>query len=631
MDPKEKLIKEFQRNPDRYWKVKLFDDLGFDRKKCTNCGKFFWTCTKQIVCNDSSCRNYDFIGNPPTKSKFDYFETWNLIRKFFGKNDHAWINRYPVICRWLPDLNFVIAGIVDFMRVENGNSLFSLPANPLILLQPCLRFNDIINTGINGRSYTEFEMIQQTSSFDGKNGYWKDRCMELDYEMLTKVFGIPKQEIVFIEDVWVGPKAFGSSLEYHVQGLELGNAVFTEFEGTIESHRQMRNKIIDMGAGLNRFAWISNGTPTSYDVVFGDVTDKIKNKVGFSGNKDFFAKYSKLSGKINFGESNFEREREKVASDLKISLDQLEKNILPYQALYSIADHTRSLVFAISDSGIPSNVGGGHNLRVILRRALAFIERFKWDLNLEEVANWHIDYLKKMFPDLDEKREEISKILKVEESRYNSTKARASKIVEALTKQKIKPTYDELKTFYQSEGITPDQLISAGLEIKVPAEFYQKITEREGQHKKVEQNQEIDVRGLPETKKLYYQKPWIFKFTAKVIKVIDGNLVVLDQTAFYPTGGGQVHDKGTIDGSEVLEVQKIGNIIVHRVDKPVSGVVECAIDKLRREKVSKHHTATHIINAAARKVLGFHVWQNSAFKDENAIRLAARLEDARHG
>src|SRR5439155_1158629 len=147
--------------------------------------------------------------------------------------------------------------------------------------------------------------------------------------------------------------------------------------------------------------------------------------------------------------------------------------------------------------------------------------------------------LKKMFPDLDEKRDEISKILKVEESRYNSTKARASKIVEALTKQKIKPTYDELKTFYQSEGITPDQLISAGLEIKVPAEFY----------------------------------------------------------------------------------QKIGNIIVHRVDKPVSGVVECAIDKLRREKVSKHHTATHIINAAARKVLGFHVWQNSAFKDENEAHL----------
>ena len=82
MDAKEKLIKEFQRNPNRYWKVKLFDDLGFDRKKCTNCGKFFWTTTEQKICNQPSCRNYDFIGNPPTKLKLDYFETWKEIKNF---------------------------------------------------------------------------------------------------------------------------------------------------------------------------------------------------------------------------------------------------------------------------------------------------------------------------------------------------------------------------------------------------------------------------------------------------------------------------------------------------------------------------------------------------------------------
>src|SRR5438445_3726178 len=204
MEPKEKIIQEFQKNPDRYWKVKLFDEKGFERKKCRNCGKFFWTITKQTICNDATCRNYDFIGNPPTKSKFDYFETWSEIKKFFVRSDHTWINRYPIICKWLPDLNFVIAGIVDFLRVENGNVNFNLPANPLILLQPCLRFNDIANTGLNGKSNTLFGMVQQTSSYDGKTGYWKDECIDLDFQLLTKVFRIPEKEIVFIEDVWVG-------------------------------------------------------------------------------------------------------------------------------------------------------------------------------------------------------------------------------------------------------------------------------------------------------------------------------------------------------------------------------------------------------------------------------------------
>ena len=135
--------------------------------------------------------------------------------------------------------------------------VFELPSNPLLVPQIDLRFNDIENVGLTGRHYTGFCMIGQTCNADADGGYWKDRCIELDYELLTSRLGIQSHEIVFVEDVWLGAGAFGYSLEYYVNGLELGNAVFTEFEGNENSHHVMDNKIIDMGAGLERLSWIT--------------------------------------------------------------------------------------------------------------------------------------------------------------------------------------------------------------------------------------------------------------------------------------------------------------------------------------------------------------------------------------
>ena len=154
MANKSDLMQHLQKDYKRYWHVKLFDELGFKRRQCTNCRKFFWTLTEKKACNDATCRQYDFIGNPPAKKPLDYIETWKAIEKFFVKNNHTSIEPYPVVCRWIPNLYFTIAGIVDFLRVDNGNVSFDLPANPLILTQPCLRFNDVVNTGINGKSYT---------------------------------------------------------------------------------------------------------------------------------------------------------------------------------------------------------------------------------------------------------------------------------------------------------------------------------------------------------------------------------------------------------------------------------------------------------------------------------------------
>jgi len=615
MAEKQELISEFQKNPEKHWKVKLFDEMGFRRRQCKSCGKFFWSMKEQETCNDGTCRTYDFIGKPLTKKPLNYFETSKVIQKFFVDRNHALLKRYPTVCRWYP-LYFTIAGIVNFYRVdENGNLDWEFPANPSFLIQPCLRFNDIPNVGLNSKSFTCFGMVQQTSLFDGKKGYWKDKCIELDFELLTKVFGIKPEEINFIEDAWIGYGAFGSSLEYHVQGIELGNAVFTEFAGTLANYREMKNKIIDMGAGHERFAWITQGTPTSYDAVFGPVIEKIKKNCGIKYDKNFFLKYAKISGRVNLDEySDLKIVLSKVAKQLGVSPEQLEKNIQPLQALYSIADHTKALVFAIADGGLPSNVAGGYNLRVILRRALSFIDKFGWNLKIGDVADWHIDYLKKAFPELDEHRDEINAILKVEENRYKNTKERTFRIVQSFTGRK--PTEEELITLYDSEGITPEQL-----EVEAPSDFYARVTERHLIEKPEEEKIVLGVSALPKTKILYYDD--VLNFKAKVLKV-SGNFVVLNQTAFYPTSGGQEHDTGFISNCRVIDVIKLHSVIVHQLEYcnlKEGQSVDCQVDKKRREILERHHDAIHFISGATRKVLGSHIHQHGAEKTEDKARI----------
>ncbi|MFQ5921073.1 MAG: alanine--tRNA ligase-related protein, partial [Nitrososphaerales archaeon] len=273
MGEKEELVARFSSEPDKYYRVELFDKAGFSRSRCTNCGSYFWSLESRERCANCDTA-HTFIGDPPTSKRLDYTNTWKAVEDFFVKNGHAGVKRYPVVCRWREDLFFTVASIVDFQRVIGGKVVFELPANPLIVPQMCLRFNDIENVGVSGKHYTSFCMIGQHSiSNGGDQGYWKDRCIDLDYRMLTEVLGIKKEEILFQEDVWLGYGAFGYSLEYFVRGLELGNAVFTEFEGSPKEHRTMKERVVDMGAGLERFSWITMGTPTSYDCTFGPVVD----------------------------------------------------------------------------------------------------------------------------------------------------------------------------------------------------------------------------------------------------------------------------------------------------------------------------------------------------------------------
>ena len=244
---KESLKKEFSQKWKEYYKVSLFEEKGFIRKSCSKCKRNFWTLdTEKTVCEDASCSNYSFIGNSPTKTKLNYIEMWKEFEKFFAKNGHTSIPRYPVIDRWRQDLFFTIASIQDFQRLENGNMTFVYPANPLIVPQMCLRFPDIENVGLTGRHLTSFIMPGQHAFGYPKEGYFKDRCLQLSFEFLNKVLGIPPEEITYMEDVWAMPdlSAFGPCIEPFSRGLEVGNHVFMEFQKSGNSFKPLPIKKI---------------------------------------------------------------------------------------------------------------------------------------------------------------------------------------------------------------------------------------------------------------------------------------------------------------------------------------------------------------------------------------------------
>jgi len=617
MDKKE-ILSKFSTDPERYYKVKLFENEGFMRKSCTICKRFYWTIDEnRINCPDHSDDTYSFIGNPPTKKRFDYTQAWKEVESFFQKNGHTSVSRYPVVCRWRDDLYFTIASIVDFQRVMGSKVVFEFPANPLVVPQTCLRFKDLENVGVTGRHFSSFCMIGQ-HSIPNSQGYWKDECVDLDYRLVTEQFGVDKKEVVFVEDVWEGGGSFGSSLEFFVNGLELGNAVFTEFQGDLTNYKTLDQQIIDMGAGLERFAWITMGTPTAYDCCFGPITSNLIEQTGIDTDSELLVRYFTEIAK-NFERFNDLSEvRKNAIKSAGLSNEQMDKIITPIEGIYLIIDHVRTLIFAISDGALPSNVGGGYNLRMMLRRIISTMDRLSLKFDINDMIDMQIDYLNDTYPELEETREDVKTIIAIETDRYENSKSRMQKIVSKLNQ---KPTVDDLIRLYESDGVTPDYLKEMKVISDIPSTFYSKLSELHQSKKQKEQDQ-LSLEGLPETELLYYgDDPE--KFDAKVLKSFD-QYVVLDRTSFYARGGGQEPDHGTIEGFDVVDVSKHGNIVLHELKEGTikeGDTVSCVVDSKRRGDITKNHTSTHILNSSSRSILGSWVWQHSAFKEEDHARL----------
>jgi alanyl-tRNA synthetase len=248
---------------------------------------------------------------------------------------------------------------------------------------------------------------------------------------------------------------------------------------------------------------------------------------------------------------------------------------------------------------------------------------------LADIVAMQIDYFSPHFPELVENRDDIMNLVNVEEQRYYETLDRGRSIVGKVTKElRGAPiSLDTLIELYDSHGLNPEIVQEfSEVPVHIPDNFYQMVAKRHEAIEPVaeEAKDEEFPSDMPETKMSYYDDPEVMAFEARVAAVINGALL-LEHTYFYPEGGGQEPDYGTINGLEVVNVQKVRNSILHYLKEKHSiaqgDIVTCAINEERRRQLMRHHTAAHIINGSARDMLGNHIWQTGAHKAVDEARL----------
>jgi len=332
-----------------------------------------------------------------------------------------------------------------------------------------------------------------------------------------------------------------------------------------------------------------------------------------------------------------EAARGEIADRLDVDVNRLRELVEPLESIYAIADHSRTLAYMFGDGIVPSNVGTGYLARMVLRRTKRLVDEIGIDAPLDELVDMQAERLGY------ENRDTIREIVRTEERKYRKTLERGSRKVESLadeyagTDEPI-PT-EVLLELYDSHGIQPDMVADIAAErgatVDVPDDFYALVADRheeaDGDEAAAERDDRFD--DLPETEKLFYDDQGRTEFEAVVLDVFEleeGYDVVLDQTMFYPEGGGQPADRGQLTAGEttvdVVDVQERNGVVLHRTDAdPGKGeFVRGQVDGDRRDRLRAHHTATHLIGHAAREVLGNHVRQAGAQKGIDSSRLDIR-------
>ncbi|MFT4867750.1 MAG: alanyl-tRNA synthetase [Candidatus Nanohaloarchaea archaeon] len=617
---KKQIKQEASENPEKFFATEVLREKGFTRGKCANCGMHFWSSDEERkVCGEPECSGgYTFIGDSPIEDTYSYTEAWEKYRDFMTSRGYESIDRYPVVARWRDDVEFVGGSIYCFQPyVVSGEA--EPPAEELIIPQPSLRFNDIDNVGITGRHYVLHNHIGQTcfkrENYD-QNRYFRDM-----FEFAVEELGIPEEKLILHEDAWGGGGNLGACMEFFVDGLELWNQVYMFYKQTPEGYEELDLKVLDMGMGHERITWISHGTETSYECVMPETLEKMKERTGLEVNDNIWQDFLPHSSKLNVDEvDDIDQKWEEIADEIEVDVDRLKDEIKPTAALYSVAEHSRALLFALADGKLPSNTGGGHNLRVIYRRAQDFIEKYDWDLDMKEVAEWNARELNSMFPELLESIDEVKDILEVEEEKYRKAREKAERELGSLENQ---PSVEQMIELYESHGVSPEMMEEAGFE--VPEDFYAMVASEDETVEQVEE--EFDLEGVETTEKIYYSDEYRKEMKAEV-KAVRDEWIVLDRTVFYPEGGGQEPDKGELVHGDneyrVTDVQKQGEVILHKVPEhslEKRDEVEGRINWERRFQLMQHHSTTHLVNGASVEILGNHINQAGAHKTVEKGRL----------
>jgi alanyl-tRNA synthetase len=377
------------------------------------------------------------------------------------------------------------------------------------------------------------------------------------------------------------------------------------------------------------------------------MVSKVMSAAGLShmlDNKEFtkiLALNAKFAGLMDISGTNLFQLRKKVAAAIDISPEKLDKMITPIEKVYAVVDHTRCLAYMLGDCIVPSNVREGYLARLVIRRTLRMMNELTIQEPLADLVEQQtrIIGMKTFEQDISIVREIVDR----ETEKYASTLERGTRIVQKIAQsykaksQRVPLT--EIITLYDSHGIQPEMVkdiaTKEGAVVDLPDNFYSMVADMHSESKKevVEDKTSkysVRVNGLPPTKKLYYEQSSDIEFEAVVLDFFDG-YAVTDQTLFYPDGGGQPADTGSLVSSDSMVrvdgVVKIGEVILHHITGGVlrrGERVKGIVDEERRWSLMRHHTATHILLHAAKEVLGVHIHQAGAQKGSESSRIDIR-------
>ena len=582
---------------------------------------------------------------------------------YFAKAGHEVVASSPLVPRNDPTLMFTNAGMVQFKNVFTG--LEKRPYQRAATSQKCVRaggkHNDLDNVGYTARHHTFFEMLGNFSFGD----YFKDRAIELAWNLVTKEFGLPKDKLtatVYIDDdqafdLWkkiaglpesriiriagsdnfwqmgdLGPCGPCSEIFYdhgdHIPGgppgspdaegdrfIEIWNLVFMQFEQLPGGQRVALPKpSIDTGMGLERIAAVLQGTHDNYAIdLFASLIRAIAEQTGVDPTGP-----QKASHRV-------------------------------------IADHLRASSFLIADGVLPSNEGRGYVLRRIMRRAMRHAEL----LGAREPLMWKLvptltREMGQAFPELLRAESLIAETLKLEETRFRKTLERGLSILEEETKSLTRGSNlkgETAFTLYDTYGfpldLTQDALRARG--IGVDTEAFNAAMERQREKARASWSGSGDAAtetvwfGLREklgaTEFLGYETERAEGVVSALVrdgkevaelKAGETGAIVLNQTPFYAESGGQVGDTGVMiaDGLrfKVTDTQKkAGDLFVH-IGTVEQGALKAGsalvleVDHARRSSIRQNHSATHLLHEALRQVLGDHVAQKGSLVAPDRLR-----------
>lgn len=638
------------RFPQEIYENAFFLNHGFVRKLCPGSQEYFWTQDPERVYSGVQPGvKYTFIG----KRVFTEAYTVRSLREravaWFASQGHAPMGSYPVLASlWRDDLLFNSASICDFQPYVIERQL-KPQANPVVVPQKCVRLNDLENIGRSGRHLSSFTMLgHHAFNFEGEPEiYWIDRTVELCHRFFTEELGADGRAIAYVESVWAGGGNAGPCVEVIYEGIEIATLVFMclkevpapgKYDIKGVAYDDMPTRVVDTGYGIERIVWASQGTPNIYEAVSPGFVEALQAQTGIALRGELInAYFEQMSSEDIEDPLQYERVQAKIAAALGVTAKELSRAVRPAETIFTLCDFTRTLLLMLNDHVLPSNKDAGYMVRHLAKRIMTMISEEQLPLRAEDIIGLQYDFMVADFPELEGKRETVVDIIRVEQERHDSTMQRGHgqllKEIEQLQK-KGATTFPEEKIFfyYDTLGLPVPYIrevveANSSLELEISKEFWDKFFK-----KSMDLGQRASRPVYPAvsqaTRRLYYEDPYARRAEAKVLEV-GGEWVALDQTIFYPEGGGQPADQGVIriDGEAfgVVEARASGDVVYHRLDREAPAAlkgesVKLELDWARRYQLMKAHSTTHLLNATLKQVLGFHVRQMGAQKGVDASR-----------